>query len=188
MKFIQITCLLCLSLSLSSVWATNSSLNHYKMLTSLEGDWMLSPAYIQEGGTTKKDPAAKLIGTDNTAISFKIIGEGSTIQEDLLPGTDKEMMTMYHCNDFKDCSQVQAKHYCAKQNQPELVLDTTHTTDRSIVMTCDMNTSLCNSDESHIHTIKHVLSQGNNHLRTTYATYKDGRFKKNSIYHFDRKK
>ena len=31
----------------------------------------------------------------------------------------------YHvdCDNFKECAQVQAKHYCAKQNQPELALD-----------------------------------------------------------------
>ena len=188
MKYVLNTCILCLFLALSSAWAATASLDNYKTLTLLKGDWMLSPADEQEGGATKKGPAAKLIGTGNTAISFKLIGKGSTMQENLLPGTGKEMATMYHCNDFKDCSQVQAKHYCAKQNQPELTLDMANTTDSVIVMTCDMSTSLCNSVEGHIHMIKHELSQDNNHLRTSYATYKDGKFKKNSIYHFDRKK
>ena len=187
MRFVRITCILFLALALSSVWAATTSLNHYKTLTLLKGDWMLSSANEQEGGATKKDPAAKLIGTDKTAISFKVIGKGSTIQENLLPGTGKEMATMYHCDDFKACSQVQATHYCAKQNQPELMLDTENTTDSVIAMTCDMNTSLCNSVEGHVHKIKHELSQDNNHLRTTYTIFKDGKFKKDSIYHFDRK-
>jgi len=94
---------------------------------------MLSPASEQEGGATKKGPAAKLVGTDNTAISFKVIGKGRTIQENLLPGTGKEMATMYHCNDFNDCSKVQATHYGAKQNQPELMLDAANTTGNVIV-------------------------------------------------------
>jgi hypothetical protein len=81
---------------------------------------VLSPADEQEGGATKKGPAVKLVGTDNTAISFRVIGNGGTIQENLLPDTAKEMATMYHCNDFKDCSKVQATHYCAMQNQPEI--------------------------------------------------------------------
>lgn len=149
---------------------------------------MLSPANEQEGGATKKGPAANLVGTDTTAISFKVIGKGSTIQESLLPDTGKEMVTMYHCNNFKDCSQVQATHYCAKQNQPELVLDAANTTGNVIAMACDMNTPLCNSVEGHVHMIKHELSQDSNHLKTTYTIHKDGKFEKNSTYHFNRKK
>jgi hypothetical protein len=175
------------ALALSSAWAGGDALGQYKTLTLLAGDWVLSPADQQEGGATKKGPAKKLVGTDQTAISFKVIGKGSTLQENLLPGTAKEMSTMYHCNNFKDCSQVQAKHYCAKQNQPELKLDATNTTDRVVVMRCDMDSSLCNSGEVHVHMIKHELSEDTNQLRTTYTIYKDGKFKKNSIYNFSRK-
>jgi hypothetical protein len=55
-------------------------------------------------------------------------------------------------------------------------------------MTCDMNTPLCNSVEGHVHMIQHELSPDNNHLKTTYTIYKDGKYEKNSIYHFTRKK
>ena len=92
-----------------------------------------------------------------------------------------------HCDDFKNCSQVQAKHYCAKQNQPELILDTANSNDATIVMACDMNTPLCNSAEDHVHMIKHELSQNNSHLKTTYTVYSGGKLQKNSTYHFDRK-
>jgi hypothetical protein len=187
MKLMSYTYILGFALIVSSVWAATSSLDHYKTLTLLEGDWVLSPADVQEGGATKKEPAAKLIGTDSTAISFKVIGKGSAVQENLLPDTSKEMVTMYHCNDFKNCSQVEAKHYCAKQNQPELILDAANTAGNVIVMVCDMNTSTCNSVDGHVHMIKHELAQDNNHLRTTYSIYKDGKYEKDSIYHFKRK-
>jgi hypothetical protein len=94
---------------------------------------------------------------------------------------------MYHCDSFKNGSQVQPKHYCAKQNQPELILDAANSNETVIVMTCDMSTPLCNSVEGHVHMIKHELSQENNHLKTTYTIYSDGKLEKNSIYHFDRK-
>ena len=187
MKLMSYISILGLALAVSSVWAATSSMNHYRTLTLLAGDWKLSPAHEQEGGTTRKEPAAKIVGTDATAISFRVIGKGSAVQENLLPGTGKEMATLYHCNDFKDCSKVQATHYCAKQNQPELVLDTTSTTGNVVVMACDMNTSPCNSVEGHVHMIRHELSQDSNHLRTTYTIYKDGKFEKDSIYHFNRK-
>jgi uncharacterized protein YciW len=58
MKFMSYTSMLSLALVVSSVWAATTSLNHYKTLTLLEGDWMLAPAVEQEGGATKKGPAA----------------------------------------------------------------------------------------------------------------------------------
>ena len=188
MKSMRFISFLSLTLVLNSVWAGTSSLNNYKTLTLLSGDWILSPVDTQEGGATKKGPAAKLIGTDETAVTFKVIGKGSTIQENLLPGTAKEMATMYHCNDFKDCSELQATHYCSKQNQPELIVDAAKSNGRIIVMACDMNTSLCNAAEAHVHMIKHELSNNNNHLKTTYTIYNNGKFEKDTIYHFDRKK
>ena len=187
MRYMINISILGLALVLNSVWADTDALNHYKTLTMLDGDWVLSPVDSQEGGATTKGPAAILVGTDNTAMSFRVVGKGSAVQENLLPGTGKEMVSMYHCDDFRNCSQVQAKHYCAKQNQPELVLDADKSGNQSIVMTCDMNTSLCNSAESHVHGIQHELSRDYNHLRTTYTIYTNGRFEKNSIYHFDRK-
>ena len=114
MKIVRFIAIFILALALSSVRAGTGALNNYKTLTLLGGDWILSPVDAQEGGATKKGPAIKLLGTDETAISFRVIGKGSTMQENLLPGTGKEMATMYHCNDFKDCSQVRATHYCAK--------------------------------------------------------------------------
>ena len=187
MKLLQILVMLASGLALQSTWASSEAINQYKALTALEGDWVLSPAEQQEGGTTKKGPAAEIVGTDTTAMSFKVIGKGSTLQENLLPGTGKEMATMYHCNDFKNCTQVMAKHYCAKQNQPEFVFDQKNSNENIIAMTCDMNSPLCNSSEGHIHMIRHELSQNNTHLKTTYTTFKDGKYKKDSIYHFDRK-
>jgi hypothetical protein len=186
MYFLRITAIACVGLLLNSAWAGPEALNNYNTLTKLNGDWTLSPADAQEGGATKKGPAAKLAGTDRTAISFRVVGKGSAVQENLLPGTAKEMVSMYHCNDFKNCSQVRATHYCAKQNQPQLVLDTENSSERVIVMNCDMETSLCNSTEEHVHMIRHELSDDSKQLKTTYTIYSDGKYKKDSIYHFQR--
>ena len=187
MKLIRVIFTLGLVFTLNNTWGASDVLNSYKTLTMLRGDWKLSPAVQQEGGATTKGPAAKIVGTDHTAMSFKVIGKGSAVQENLLPGTVKEMATMYHCNNFKECTQMQARHYCAKQNQPDLVIDASNTSANVVAMTCDMSSPLCNSAEGHVHMIKHEISQDNRHLKTTYTIFKDGKLQKNSIYHFDRK-
>ncbi len=157
----------------------------YQMLTKLQGQWKLAPASMQEGKATKNKNVAPLVGTDKVAMDFKVIGKGSTVQENLLPGTAKEMATMYHCDNAKNCNQVKATHYCAKRNQPQLVAKE-ESSGNTITMSCDMNSELCKSREGHVHSIKHELSKDNMRLKTTYTIFKDGKFEKDSIYHFSR--
>ena len=187
MNIQKITLVIFMLSVLSSAWAESPAQENYNKMSELKGDWKLAPANQQKGGATKKGPAAKLVGTNKTAISFKVIGKGTTVQENLLPGTGKEMATMYHCNNFKDCAQLQAKHYCAKKNQPDLVLDMTKSSSDTIAMICDKRSPLCSSKEGHVHGITHKLSQDRKQLTTTYAVFKGGKFKKNSIYSFVRK-
>lgn len=73
----------------------------YGWMESLDGDWVLSSAEKQIGTDSYKHEAvAPLVGTSATGIAFKSIGRNSTIQEDLLPNTPKQMVTMYHCKEI----------------------------------------------------------------------------------------
>lgn len=65
----------------------------------LEGEWVLSSAAKQEGKATKHKLDAPLLGSDAVGMSFKLVGKGSTVQENLLPDTKKEKVfisTQYH--------------------------------------------------------------------------------------------
>lgn len=157
----------------------------YKSTKALEGNWVLSAADDQQGKATKHKLVAPLVGTDTVAMNFKIVGKGSTVQESLLPGTKKEMVSMYHCQDAS-CSQVKATHYCVKQNQPEMLADPVSTSSK-LIYNCDMSTELCQSGQDHIHKITHEISDNGQHLKTTYTSWKDSKYLKDSTYHFDRK-
>ena len=70
---------------------------------------------------------------------------------------------MYHCDDYVDCSQILATHYCTKMNQPQFI-------------------------EDHIHQITMEFSNGGKHLKSSYLGWTDQKpNEKNSIYHFDKK-
>ena len=170
---------------LSAPCYANDSRQIYQSMKGLDGEWVLSQASKQEGKATKHELVAPLVGTDAIGMSFKLIGKGSTVQENLLPGTKKEMVSMYHCKDAS-CTQVKATHYCVKQNQPEMVADLSSTANM-LVYDCDMSTELCQSGQDHVHKITHELSDDGNHLKTTYTSWKDGKYLKDSVYHFDRK-
>ena len=173
----------------SSVYAEETdAFDLYDWMAALKGEWKLSPANEQFGTESYKHKAVlPLVGTDATGIAFKSIGYDSTIQEDLLPNTSKQMVTMYHCKDM-ECNAIKATHYCIKMNQPEFIGNLEFSTKNRIIFDCDMSTDLCNSDEDHVHQIIHEISQNGNHLKTSYLSFKNRKLKaKNSIYHFDRK-
>jgi hypothetical protein len=158
----------------------------YDWLRKLEGEWRLSAADAQEGGTKTHPSVVHLLGTDAVAMEFKLVGRGSTVQEDLLPGTERQMVTMYHCRD-SSCSAVKATHYCAKQNQPEF-LASMESSSRELRFDCDMSTDLCQSWDGHIHRITHQLSEDGMHLRAVYSNFLNGEHTSDTVFHFDRMK
>ncbi len=160
------------------------------MRTALSGDWSLSAEdkQIDTTGAYKNPYVLPLVGTDITALAYKPIGFGSSLEEDLLPNTRKQMVTMYHCDDYVDCSNLLATHYCTKMNQPQFILDLVKSTKEKIIFECNMETELCKSNEDHIHRIILEFSNGGTHLKSSYLGWTDQKpNKKNSIYHFDKK-
>lgn len=61
--------------------AANTPKEVFDWTAALKGEWKLAPAEMQISGATKKGPAAKMLGTDQTAIAFNLTGRDSAIQE-----------------------------------------------------------------------------------------------------------
>lgn len=76
-----------------------------EQLKKLAGEW-----YVADD---KGNPTDKLISV------FKVTAAGSAVQETIFPGSDHEMVTVYHL-DGKD---LLLTHYCALGNQPRMKLD-----------------------------------------------------------------
>ena len=188
--FKKIISTLTLTLTLSSVSYAQDvdAFDLYDWMADLNGEWVLSPADKQLNTESYKHKAVlPLVGTDAVGISFKSIGRNSTVHEDLLPNTAKQMVTMYHCKDM-ECNKIKATHYCVKMNQPEFIANLKISTPTRIVFDCDMSTELCKSDEDHVHQIIHEITQNGKHLKSSYLSFENKKPKaKSSIYHFDRK-
>jgi len=179
------------TLSTSAIAKEMEPIDMYEyMRTALSGEWSLSPAdkQLNTTGAYKNKLVLPLVGTDITALVYKAIGFGSTLQEELLLNTKKQMVTMYHCDDYVDCTQLLATHYCTKMNQPQFILDLKKSTQKKIIFDCNMETELCKSNEDHIHKIILEFSNKGEHLKSSYLGWTDQKpNKKNSIYHFDKK-
>lgn len=53
------------------------------------------------------------------SVRYELTGGGNSVVEKLFPGTDHEMMTVYHL----DGDKLLATHYCAMGNQPVMKLE-----------------------------------------------------------------
>lgn len=186
-KLLSLITILIFSSSLHAE-ADTDAFDIYDWMNTLKGEWTLSPAEKQIGTSSYKSKLlTSLVGTTKPGMIFKNIGQNSTIQEDLLPNTLKQMVTMYHCKDI-ECNQLKATHYCVKQNQPEFIANLKESTPTRIVFDCDMSTEICQSDEDHVHTIIHEITENGQHLKSSYLSWQDKKPKEiSSIYHFDRK-
>ena len=141
----------------------------YGWLQQLEGDWVLASA--QEGEAARHPVIAPLVGSGKVALSYRLVGSKTTLQENIFPGTPREMATMYHCLD-KACTQVLADHYCSLKNQPVLRAEPLVEPGK-LVFTCDPAVAVCASPDPHLHILTIEAPRGSGgQLKTTFSDRK----------------
>jgi hypothetical protein len=79
----------------------------FDKLKSLAGEWVMVSS---SEGEVLKDAAEK------PALVYRVISAGSVVHEQMFPGTDHEMVTIYHM----DGPDLVVTHYCAAGNQPRM--------------------------------------------------------------------
>jgi hypothetical protein len=156
----------------------------YNWLQKLEGDWVLSSNQI--GEAAKHPVIAPLVGAGKVALSYRMVGSKTTLQENIFPGTPREMATMYHCFD-KECTEVVADHYCSLKNQPVLRA-TPQPAAGKLVFTCDPSAAVCSSPDPHLHVMTIEAPSGaSGQIRTTLSIHRDGKPAEDLVFLFERK-
>ena len=114
----------------------------FEALKQLDGTWAgeAGPA----GG--EKAPAVS---------EFEVSAAGSVVMETMMPGTDHEMINMYHL----DGDDLLLTHYCAGGNQPTMRLDLAHATATELPFVFTGGTNLDPAKDGHIHSGKMVFAQ-----------------------------
>jgi hypothetical protein len=134
---------------------TPVSVQRFEALKRLAGDW------VEVG----KDGKA----TDKVTSSIRVTSGGNTIQETLFPGSDHEMVTMYHL----DGEDLVLTHYCFLGNQPRLRAEP-GTDVNKIVFKFVGCTNLKSSDDHHINGATLILD-GKDHFKAEWVSCKDGK-------------
>src|SRR5579859_4783906 len=70
-------------------------------------------------------------------ITYRVTAAGSTVMETFFPGSDHEMVSMYHL----DGDELVLTHYCAAGNQPRMKLDRQASTTDKYLFVFDGGTS-----------------------------------------------
>ena len=125
-------------------------------IKKLEGTWMA----VDEKGQV----------TNQVASVFRVTSNGHSVEEVMFPGTEHEMVNMY----FRDVDEVQMTHYCAGGNQPRLRLVSTPKANVMQLEFVDITNMITMNDE-HMHEGQYQWVD-DNHLKTEWRSFKNGRF------------
>jgi hypothetical protein len=105
----------------------------FEKLKSLAGEWQ------SKSDGHGHDASGKIL--------YKVTSNGSVVMETYFPGSDHEMISMYHL----DGDELRMTHYCAANNQPRMHLDKKASKPNDLKFVFDGGTNLDPSKDMHIH-------------------------------------
>jgi hypothetical protein len=100
---------------------------------------------------------------------MRVTSGGSTVQETLFPGTEHEMVTMYHL----DGADLILTHYCMLGNQPRMRAEPGKDAN-TIVFQFVGGTNLKSTDDHHMHQATLNLD-GKDRFKAEWVSCKDGK-------------
>jgi len=144
-------------------------------LKSLAGTWRGKP----EGEGAEAEAEAKKV--DEVIHEFRVSAAGTVVMETMGPGTEHEMINMYHL-DGKD---LVLTHYCAGGNQPTMKLNREKSSVAKLVFDFTGGTNLDPAVDSHIHSAEIQLTDPK-HLESIWESYAGGKKAGGMVFHLAR--
>jgi hypothetical protein len=141
----------------AEAWAADNaaaqvSLNRFKKLA---GEW------VQADDQGK--PTGQIVSV------YKVTAAGSVVHETMFPGSDHEMVTVFHC----DGPDFVVTHYCAAGNQPRLKADPKSPPNR-IDFKFVGGSNLDPAKDMHMHEGS-ITFVDDDHIEWSWVGYKDGK-------------
>ncbi len=115
------------------------------------------------------------------AVVYRVVSGGSAVMETLLPGTQHEMITMYHM----DGPDLMLTHYCAVGNQPRMRAAPGDT--KVIKFTFSDGTNMDPAKDGHMHALTLTLVD-KDHLKAEWVYFEKGAQAQAETFNLVRKK
>jgi len=128
-------------------------------LKTLQGDW--SGKDTEEGAEAHHDADARHV--------FRVSAAGTVVMETMFPGTNHEMINMYHL----DGDDLVLTHYCAAGNQPRMRLDRAASSADRLVFAFAGGTNLDPKADMHIHSAQ--LTFAADGLTSEWTSWNEGK-------------
>ncbi len=146
----------------------------FDQLKALEGTWTGTPEGLGEA-TEEADMMPAVVH------EFKTSAAGTVVMETMNPGTEHEMINMYHI----DGDDLLLTHYCAGNNQPRMRLNRETSSADNLVFDFAGGTNLDPAVDSHIHSANiRILDDGS--LDSIWQSHADGEPAGEMAFHLSR--
>lgn len=136
----------------------------FDRLKALEGTWT---------GMAHGQPAE---------VVYKVTSAGSAVVETLFPGSEHEMVSVYH----RDGDDVVMTHYCAAQNQPRMRAKNPGDA-ASLVFAFDGGTNIDAKTSMHMHDAKFEFN-GPDELHAEWTSWNEGKPAETVVFEMKRKR
>jgi hypothetical protein len=127
----------------------------FERLKALAGEW---------SGHVQKPDGPK------ATVQYRVASNGSVVMETLFPGTDHEMISMYHL----DGQELVLTHYCAMANQPRMRLAPAASSGDELRFEFAGGTNLDVQKSTHVHDGR-IAFKGADRLEAEWTVYNDGK-------------
>jgi hypothetical protein len=125
----------------------------FARIKTLAGTWKSEITGLHKGAGGKESSEEPKQGEKHEGdapVIYKVTGAGSALMETQFPGSDHEMVSVYHL----DGDELRMTHYCAAGNQPRVKLDKANSTPDQLIFLFDGGTNLNAQKDMHIHGLK----------------------------------
>jgi len=136
----------------------------FAKIKTLVGDWK---GEISGEHGAKEDGEHKKV---EAIVTYRLTGAGSALVETQGPGTQHEMVSVYHL----DGDDLRMTHYCAAGNQPRMKLDRANSAPDHLIFVFDGGTNLDPQKDLHIHGLE-ITFQKDDHIKSAWEAYTEGK-------------
>ena len=149
----------------------------FEQIKGLEGTWSGTPMGEGAAEDHEGQPPPEVTHV------FQVSAAGTVVMETMMPGTDHEMINMYHL----DGDNLVMTHYCAGGNQPQMRLNLENSTADTLNFDFVGGTNLDPAHDSHIHSGQLVF-KGDGKIDSVWMGYNEGKPAGKMTFHLARSK
>jgi hypothetical protein len=118
----------------------------------------------------------------DATVTYKVTSGGTAVMETLGPGSEHEMVTLYH----QDGNDLVLTHYCMLGNQPRMKAEKGDGSKKLSFKFAGAG-NLKSEQDTHMHDMTLEIID-DDHIKTTWTLYKDGKPSDKATFDFKRKK